>query len=179
MNRWDLETERLRLKEIDIKDLQNIHRLNSEFKVSEFNTIGIPQSVEDTHQLLRPALEDQKNPVRSFFRWSITLKSTGAFIGDGGLSNSQNRFRIGEIDYSLFPDYWKNGYATEAVRRILEFGFKDLKLHRIEAGVATENAASIKVLEKVGMVREGRKRKILPIRGEWKDNYLYAILESD
>ncbi|MDR1201453.1 MAG: GNAT family N-acetyltransferase [Tannerellaceae bacterium] len=48
-----------------------------------------------------------------------------------------------------------------------------------EAGVATENIRSIKVLEKSGMIREGLRRKILPIRGEWKDNYHYAIVEND
>ena len=55
----------------------------------------------------------------------------------------------------------------------------DLSLHRITAGVATENSNSIKLLERIGMLREGRHRKILPIRGEWWDNYQYAILEED
>jgi RimJ/RimL family protein N-acetyltransferase len=61
----------------------------------------------------------------------------------------------------------------------LKFGFESLHLHRIEAGTATENINSIRVLEKIGMTREGRRRKILPIRGEWYDNYHYAILEDD
>jgi [ribosomal protein S5]-alanine N-acetyltransferase len=56
---------------------------------------------------------------------------------------------------------------------------QSLRLHRIEAGCAVENIPSIKVLEKAGMTREGLKRKKLPIRGEWKDNYFYAILEED
>ena len=61
---------------------------------------------------------------------------------------------------------------------MLQFGFFELQLHRIEAGCAVENVASIKVLEHVGMIREGRKRQILPIRGEWIDNYFYAMLET-
>jgi len=52
-------------------------------------------------------------------------------------------------------------------------------LHKVEAGVATGNVKSIRVLEKVGMTREGLRRKILPIRGEWIDHYHYAIVESD
>ena len=55
----------------------------------------------------------------------------------------------------------------------------DLSLHKVEAGVACENERSIHVLEKSGMIREGLRRKILPIRGEWKDNYHYAIVEDD
>ena len=69
--------------------------------------------------------------------------------------------------------------AYEALNKLLDFGFNDMRLHRIEAGCAVENIASSKVLEKVGMTKEGMKRKKLPIRGEWKDNYFYAILEED
>ncbi len=49
----------------------------------------------------------------------------------------------------------------------------------MEAGVASENTRSIRVLEKIGMTKEGLRRKILPIRGEWKDNYHFAIVEDD
>ena len=77
------------------------------------------------------------------------------------------------------PIYWGRGYATEAAKRVIRFGFEMLNLHRIEAGVATENKRSIKVLEKAGMSIEGIRRKILPIRGNWVDNYHYAILEDD
>ena len=62
---------------------------------------------------------------------------------------------------------------------MLEFGLCELDLHRIEAGCAIENAASVKVIEKVGMIREGTKRKILPIRGKWIDVYNYSILEEE
>ena len=58
-------------------------------------------------------------------------------------------------------------------------GFDDFDLQKVEAGVATENIKSIRVLEKTGMTREGLRRKILPIRGEWKDNFHYAIVRTD
>ena len=61
----------------------------------------------------------------------------------------------------------------------LDYGFETLKLHRIEAGTAVGNDRSIRVLERIGMKREGIRRKILPIRGEWVDNYHYAILDDD
>ena len=64
-------------------------------------------------------------------------------------------------------------------KRLIRKGFEDFDLQKVEAGVATENIKSIRVLEKAGMIREGLRRKILPIRGEWKDNYHYAIVKSD
>ena len=73
----------------------------------------------------------------------------------------------------------EKGYATEALKEILRFGFDQLNLHRIEAGCAVENVASIKVLEKAGMQREGRKRQVLPLKSGWSDNFEYAILAAD
>ncbi len=70
------------------------------------------------------------------------------------------------------------GYTTEALDRILKFAFEELNLHRIEAGCAIENLASARVLEKAGFKLEGTKRKNLPIRGEWKDSFSFAILEK-
>ena len=61
----------------------------------------------------------------------------------------------------------------------MQYGFKELRLHRIEAGCAVENFGSIKVLEKVGMKKEGRKRKSLPLKSGWSDSFEYAILSTD
>ncbi len=77
------------------------------------------------------------------------------------------------------PAHWGYGFATEVTNALIKCGFEDFNLHKVEAGVATENYKSIRVLEKSGMIREGLRRKILPIRGEWKDNYHYAIVEDD
>lgn len=79
----------------------------------------------------------------------------------------------------MHPDYWNKGFGTETLHEILNFGFEKLQLHRIEAGCAVDNIASIKVLEKVGMNREGRKRQVLPLKSGWSDNYEYAILSTD
>lgn len=59
------------------------------------------------------------------------------------------------------------------------FGFEELNLHKIEAGTNTDNFQSIRVLEKIGMYREGLRRKIVPMHGQWKDGYLYGIVEDD
>ncbi len=81
--------------------------------------------------------------------------------------------------FKLHPNYWNKGYATESLNGIIQFGFENLKLHRIEAGCAIENKGSIKVLEKVGMTREAHTRKLLPLKSGWSDHYGYAILSTD
>lgn len=175
----DFDTERLQLKEISWDDLEAIHRLHSIPEVDEFNTLGIPKDLEETRILIKPMIEAQSKTPRESFTWKIILKETDAFIGLAGMFPSNDKFKLGEIYYKLSPEFWGKGYATETAKALIRFGFDTLKLHKVEAGVATGNVASIRVLEKCGMTREGLRRKILPIRGEWKDNYHYAIVEDD
>ncbi len=178
-NLLELETERLILSEVTINDLEEIHQLHSIPEVDEFNTLGIPKTIEDTEKIVYPLIEAQSTTPRGSYMWKITTKETNEFIGVAGFSLSNNKFRLGEIYYKLDPEYWGNGYATELAKRLVLLGFENFNLHKVEAGVATKNIKSIRVLEKIGMTREGLRRKILPIRGEWIDNYHYAIVEDD
>ena len=175
----ELNTDRLIIHEVTWDDLDSIFILESSPEVDEFNTLGIPDDKNVTREHLRPFIRDQKAKVRKKYCWTIRIQATEKFIGLAGMTLTADRFKMGEIWYNLMPRYWGNGYATEVARRLIRFGFEDLNLHRIEAGVATENKRSIKVLEKAGMSIEGIRRKILPIRGDWVDNYHYAILEDD
>ncbi len=175
----ELESARLLLKEIEWSDLENLHKLYSYPEIDEYNTMGIPKSIEETRENVRLMIEAQVVENRKSYTWKIVKKDSGEFIGTAGITLSANRFRLGEIFYELIPSVWGNGYATEVAKAMINAGFNIFHLHKIEAGVATENIRSIRVLEKTGMTREGLRRKILPIRGEWKDNYHYAIVEDD
>ncbi|WP_411030443.1 GNAT family N-acetyltransferase [Spongiimicrobium sp. 3-5] len=175
----DIESERLKLQEVGWDDLADIHRLHSYSEVDEYNTLGIPKDMEETKESIRPMIDDQKSEKRKLYFWKIVVKNSDEFIGIAGMNLSLNKFKLGEIYYKILPSHWGNGYATEVSRTLIKTGFGDFKLHKIEAGVSTENMGSIRVLEKSGMTREGLRRKILPIRGEWKDNYHYAIVEDD
>jgi len=175
----EILTDRLILTEISWDDLEDLHRLHSCPEVDEFNTLGIPKNMEATKEIIRPFIEGQHRDPRGSFGWKIILKDSGMMIGMAGMFLSCDKYRLGELFYKLFPDHWSKGYATEVCRAQIKFGFEELHLHKVEAGVATENVKSIRVLEKSGMTREGLRRKILPIRGQWIDNYHYAIVEDD
>lgn len=175
----EINTERLLLREITWNDLESIHRLHSVPEVDEYNTLGIPGNMEETRALIRPDIEAKGVEPQSRYTWRIILKHSGEFIGMAGMSLSSDKYKLGEIYYKLLPEYWGKGYATEVARQLVIAGFDSFHLHKVEAGVACENERSIRVLEKAGMTREGLRRKILPIRGAWKDNYHYAIVEDD
>ena len=85
------------------------------------------------------------------------------------------------MGYVLRRDSWGKGYATEAAREILRIGFELLDAHRVVGNVDTENIGSVRVLEKIGMTREGMNRQSFwsPLHGTWRDTYLYAILEDE
>lgn len=174
-----LESERLLQVEVTWDDLNEIHHLHSIAEVDEFNTLGLPGDIEETKKVIKPVIEDQASKPRRLFMWKIIEKESDSFMGVSGMTLSADRFRLGEIYYKLLPKYWGRGYATEVAKMMIKAGFEVFNLHKVEAGVATDNIASVKVLEKSGMIREGLRRKILPIRGEWKDNYHYGIVEDD
>lgn len=173
-----IKTDRLILKELDLDDLDNIHTLHSLPETDQFNTMGIPENIEVTERLLADWLGIRELEPRMKYVFKIADAGNN-FIGLIGLNMGKPSYLTGEVWYKLHKDFWNKGYATEALKHLLEFCFSELKLHRVEAGCAVENYGSIRVLEKAGMIREGRKRKKLPIRGAWVDNYFYAILEED
>ena len=83
------------------------------------------------------------------------------------------------LGYCYHQDAWGRGFAIEMPQEMLRFGFEDLGLHRIRASADTRNGASIRVLDKIGMRQEGRLREHVLMRGEWRDSYLYAILQHE
>ncbi|HZG75409.1 MAG TPA: GNAT family protein, partial [Paenibacillus sp.] len=81
--------------------------------------------------------------------------------------------------YCLNPDYWRRGYASEAAREMLRFGFADLGLHRIYATCRPANVGSASVMKRIGMTYEGRLREHLFAKGTWHDSYQYSILSKE
>jgi [ribosomal protein S5]-alanine N-acetyltransferase len=174
----ELKTERLKLRELLTTDLEKIHELHSLPETDRFNTSGVPETIEITKKLLSEWLITKDELPRKKYVFCLE-NNEKEFIGLIGINIGKPAYKNAEIWFKLHSKYWNQGFATEAVNRILDFCFNDLNLHRIEAGCAVENIASKRVLEKVGMTKEGLCRKILPIRGEWVDNYEFAILDTD
>ena len=174
-----LKSKRLHIRELTSADIDNVHELHSLPETDEFNTLGIPENIQTTENILTEWLILQKQEPRISYVFSIDKTENNNFVGLIAINLGKTNYKTAEVWFKIHKDHWRKGYTTEALTRLLDFGFNDLKLHRIEAGCAVENIASIKTLEKVGFTREGMKRKKLPIRGEWKDNFFYGILEED
>ncbi len=160
-------------------DLDKIHELHCLPETDKFNTLGIPETIHQTEDIIKNWIEGNNQEERKNFTFKVELSASKSFIGLISLNLGKPKFQNAEVCYKFHSDFWNKGYATEALVRILDFGFSEQKLHRIEAGCAVENIGSIRTLEKAGMMKEGRKRKVLPLKDGWSDNFEYAILESD
>ncbi|HEY4936129.1 MAG TPA: GNAT family protein [Puia sp.] len=174
-----LQTERLNIREISLNDIGHIHTLHSLPETDKFNTLGIPETIRVTENIVTEWLEKQNALPRLSYIFCLERRDSNQFIGLIGLNLKETKLRSAEVWFKILFAEWGKGFATEALKKILEFGFRELKLHRIEAGCAIDNSASAKVLEKAGMIKEGMKRKVLPIRGKWFDAFSYALLLED
>ena len=148
-------------------------------ETDKYNTLGIPENIEETKTIIENWISGNNEENQKHFTLKVEINGTNQFIGLIAMNLGKPKFKNAEIWYKFHIDFWGKGYATEAVNKILDFGFDELHLHRIEAGCAVNNLASIKVLEKTGMTREGQKRQVLPLKGGWSDNFEYAILSTD
>jgi len=173
------QTERLLISPISLSDLDKIHSLHSLPETDKFNTLGIPENINQTEKIIEDWIEKNSNPEKRNFTFKVELLENKLFIGLISLNLGKPKFKNAEVWYKFHFDFWNKGYATESLNRILTFGFEELKLHRIEAGCAVDNIGSIRTLEKVGMLKEGRKRKVLPLKNGWSDTFEYAILATD
>jgi len=175
-----VETKRLILRDFNNSDWEALHALYRKPETVKYNPSGYPENEEASKAIVAGwAARQADDALRGKYTAAIISKKDLRFVGVISLDLGAHKYRKGEIWYKLLPDCWGQGLATEATKAMLAFGFEQLQLHRIECGCSVHNIASYKVMEKVGMTREGIKRKVLPLDNDWHDAYLYAILEEE
>ncbi len=173
-----LATPRLRLREYADDDFAAVHAYASDPDVSRYMRWG-PNREDDTRAFLRRSAAHRGERPRRDFELAITLGADDRLIGGCGLHVAEPEHRSAFIGYVLHRSHWGRGYASEAARALLAFGFERLALHRIYAVCDPANATSAHVLEKLGMRQEGHLREHRWEKGRWVDELLYAVLERE
>ncbi|WP_353626312.1 GNAT family protein [Bacillus sp. JCM 19041] len=115
---------------------------------------------------------------RKGIRWGIELKSSKELIGTVGFHLWSPNHGRAEIGYELIPSYWNNGFVSEAINKVIEYGFIKMKLHRVGAVVFVENDASTKLLKKIGFEKEGMLRGYMFHNGTYNDTYIYSLINN-
>lgn len=143
------DTERLSFREWLDDDLDRFHAICSDPRVMEYVGNGQVWSRERTGQFIQSAIDTLRQ--HGFCQWAVIHKSDQKLIGYCGFVRTETGPEIG---WRLAPEHWGQGLATEAARAILQYGFKTLRFDRVMATVQSANAASIRVIEKLGMKLE-------------------------
>ena len=131
-----LQTNRLNFRQISTDDLGNIHKLHSLPKIHEFTTLGIPKSIQETEKIITDWLVGQNAKPQTSYIFCLNLVDTKKFIGLIALNIGKSNYKTAEVWYKIDFKFWRQGYTTEALTKLLDFSFNDLGLHRIEAGCA-------------------------------------------
>ena len=172
-----LKTERLILRQMRMRDAEDLFAYAQDPEVSRHVLWDAHRSIRDSRQFLRAAIRQYRRGLPGSF--AITLRDSGRMIGTIGFMWINMDYKSAEVGYSLSRSYWNRGIMTEALREVVRFGFEKLGLNRIEAQHETSNPASGKVMAHVGMQYEGTLRQRIKNKGCYVDVALYAILRGD
>lgn len=163
-----LETKDLILRELNLSDAQNFYSLNLNPNVIKYTGDLAFKSVQEAEDFLKN-YQDYK--INGYGRWAVIHKNSNKFIGWCGLKFEDGQTNIG---YRFFEDEWNKGYATQSALACLNYGFEQLNLKCIIGKAMKENAASIKVLQKIGLKYE----KDIDFNGQAGVIYKIKILHS-
>lgn len=172
-----LRTRRLVLRPVRASDAEAIFRYCSDPAVTRYVTFETHRSLADTRRFLRWSERNFRKTGAP--NWAITLRPSAELIGLCGFLPLETKHRRGEFGYWLGKPHWGQGYTTEAVEALLAFGFRKLKLNRMQARVVVQNRASARVLEKAGMKLEGVLREFENMKGEFPNLKMYSMLQRE
>ena len=188
----ELETDRLLLRRLLPQDAPQMYEnWANDPAVTRFLRWEPHKSPAETRELLSAWAELYPNP--DYYQWAMVEKATGQVFGSISVYNAllgepQQKAKwpgldlsggIWEPGYCIGQKWWGKGLTTEALQAVLQFGFDTLNLNRIEAQHESDNPASGRVMEKAGMIHEGRLRQRVYNKGRYADVELYAILRQD
>lgn len=168
---FQLETARLTLREMQLRDAEDLVRLNADPEVVQYTGDGPFENLEAARSLVRNYRQYRDYRMG---RWLLHLKTSGEFIGWCGLKFHPEE-NVVDLGYRLLKKHWGQGYATEASEACLRYGFAVLGLDRVVANAMSPNAASLRVMQKVGMrpvadatFLDGCEQQCAITRAEWQ-----------
>ena len=164
-----IETDRLLLTEIQLEDASAIFKLFSNLSVIEYYDLDAFTGVEQARELI--AMFQSRYAAATGIRWAIRLKNSRNIVGTCGFNSWSSKMRNAVIGYDLMPMFWGKGYASEAVRAIIQAAFAGSlpcgPLNRIQADTVPGNNASEALLHRLGFKEEGLRRE----SGYWKNAF--------
>ena len=173
----NIETKNLVLESFMIQDAEEIFKIRSDDRVTKYLDRDNHKTVDESGSMIQSIIKsfEDKTGINWIIREKISFEVVG-YIGYWNLIRENVRAEIG---YALKPEYWGKGYMSEALLKVIEFGFNEFKLHSIMGNVNPQNKRSIKLLEKYGFKKEAHFREDYLYNGKYLDSIIYCLLEND
>ena len=172
----NLSSERLLLRQITPADVSEVFAMRSNEDIMKYVPRPLCKTLDEAIALMN--MIQQKIETNEGINWAITLKGSDTMIGFIGHYRIQWENFRSEVGYMLSPDFQGQGIATEAVHLVTEYGFKEMKMHSLEAIIDPDNIASAKVLEKSKFVKEAHFKENEFYDGKFLDSVVYSLLEK-
>ena len=176
-SRPTLQTARLILRPFELADALEVQNLAGAREIA--STIeNMPHPYKDGMAEKWINTHEEKFEQGKSLDLAIVIKGTARLCGAIGITINSN-YNNAELGYWIGVPYWGQGYGTEAASRAIAYGFESLNLHRIYASHLTRNPASGRVMQKIGMIREGCLRQHIKHWGVYEDYEIYGILATE
>jgi len=172
-----IESDNIVLREVTTDDLGDLAACITDTEMYRYWGDNMSTLEKNVTTYYKRFLERVPNEKRNCIYWGIALKDTNKIIGQIFINCIENN-RMAHVGYRTTRAYWNNGYATEALKSVLQFCFKQTELKRLWTDVDVRNEASSKVLEKCGFIKEGHIRDGKMGR-KYCDYYVYGFVRSD
>ncbi|MCM3004190.1 GNAT family N-acetyltransferase [Priestia koreensis] len=172
-----IETERLLLRKVKATDTKAIYAYASDPEVARYVTWPVHTTIGATQAFVQFVIEQYRK--HDIAPWGMVVKETDDFIGTIDFVAWQPQHYTAEIGYTIGRKFWNKGYTSEAAEALIDFGFHNMELERIQARCMVDNVASARVMEKAGMSYEGTIRRALYVKEQHQDLKLYSILRNE
>lgn len=174
-----LRTDRLLLRPFEPGDVDDVWAFMRLPEVA-LHMLREPRDRAGSAALVRTMMTETKIVASGdAMTFAVVLPESGTVIGEVSIILRSAPHRCAEIGYELHPGHHGRGLATEASEALLRLGFDELRLHRIIAKCSTRNSPSARLMERLGMRREGHLIGVGRVKGNWRDEYVYAILAEE
>lgn len=174
-----LETERLILRKFSKDDYKGMYNnWASDEKVTKYVSFNPHKNYNETKNILNEWIKDYNN---GSYNWVVELKDNHEIIGNISVIEMNEKHNNCELGYVFGSKFWGNGYASESLKRVLEFLLNDCEVYLVEAKHHASNLASGRVMEKAGMKKDGilRKRRVNKLIEGYDDLVVYSILRDE
>ena len=177
-----LETERLIIRDLKKGDEISLRKNINNLNISKYLlTVPYPYTKKDSEWYYNYCLKNKKKKERDDYGLVITIKPLDKAVGGIGIAKIDKTQGTAELGYWISENNWRKGYVSEALKKIIDFCFYELKLRRLFVPVFVENNSSNALVKKLGFVYEGTLRKncIAKSTGKIHDENIYGLLKEE